>query len=113
MKLAAGGGRRTLSLTVSEDGNTATTTYLSDKSIAALKKNGKPEYEDVEIVCEVQEATENDECSTLIAEISAGNDNNSIPNNSADWNITLPYVSDLPRYAYVKCADDDTDFPHI
>lgn len=103
----------TFGWTVSEDGNTATTAYLSDKSIAALKKNGKPEYEDVEIVCEVQEATENDECSTLIAEISAGNDNNSIPNNSADWNITLPYVSDLPRYAYVKCADDDTDFETI
>lgn len=89
---------------VSDDGRTITTNYLADKEIEKYPGYGKPNFEELQFVLEVGEQKETIQNIVTLAEISDGNDIDSIPNNMDEIDITN---SDI------ICPEDDTDFEKV
>lgn len=97
-----------------DKGSIIKTDYLKNKEIAAYRGEGRPEYEDVELICKVTKEEKN--LITAIAELSDSNDVDSIPNN-----ISLDIIEDYKQdesYAssttsYIKSEQDDTDYESV
>ena len=109
---------------VSGDGRTVTTNYLSGKTISAF--NGSTlDYEDVQIKCKVKDTAVAGEKLTNIAEISNFTDSEGdvvTDRDSQADNVTLPSDTTLPNYkdteinrgdSYIPGQQDDDDFEKV
>ena len=111
---------------ISEDGRTATTTYLKDSKItkATQDENGKYvlSYKEVPIMCKVKDTAKTSENITNIADITKYEDENKntvTDRDSQSNNVNLPSDNDLPGYKddekgdYVPGQEDDDDFEKV
>jgi len=102
--------------TISDDGKTATTSYLQDKNIEAYSWRGKPRYQDVKIVCIVDKDSDREGFITTVAEIASGNDMDSAENSVTDASEaqSLKTISETStRDSYTRYFEDDSDFEAI
>lgn len=101
----------------SEDGKTLKTTYLQDKEIAAYSGAGRPQYEDIQIVCEVGAPRASQEYLLTVAEITDGNDMNSLPDDYVEseeqTNNLLGLALASNFSTYVRGLEDDSDFEYL
>ena len=95
----------------SDDGKTITTEYIKEKEIPAYN-SGRPEYEELQFVCQVQKQTIPNQYMVALAEITDGNDFDSCPNSTSDIDLNN-YMKDKietsNKYTYFKGVEDDTD----
>ena len=98
---------------VSGDGRTVTTNYLSGKTISAF--NGSTlDYEDVQIKCKVKDTAVAGEKLTNIAEISNFTDSEGdvvTDRDSQADNVTLPSDTTLPNYKDTEINRGDSYIP--
>ena len=112
--------------TVSEDGRTVTTKYLSNHLIDATTtdKDGKIvlSYKEVPIMCKVKDTAKSLEKMTNIADITEYKDENKqnvTDRDSKPDNVVLPVDSELPSYKddetgeYIPGQEDDDDFEKV
>lgn len=101
----------------SEDGKTLKTTYLQNKEIAAYSGAGRPQYEDIKIVCEVGAPRASQEYLLTVAEITDGNDMNSLPDDYLEseeqTNNLLGLALASNTSIYVRGLEDDSDFEFL
>ena len=112
--------------TVSDDGRTVTSTYLSNQLIAkpTVNEEGKIvlSYKDVPIQCKVKTTSKRNEAITNIADITKCTDKykkEAVDRDSETDNVNLPSDKELPSYKenekgpYVPGQQDDDDFEKI
>ena len=112
--------------TISDDGRTVTTTYLSNSLINKAEKDESGKYvlsyAEVPIMCKVSENAKTSENITNIADITEYKDENKnkvTDRDSQANNVNLPADSDLPGYKgdekgdYVPGQQDDDDFEKV
>ena len=95
-------------------GTIIATDILANKEIGAYRGEGKPLYEDIELVCEV--TSESSQRYVAIAEITDSNDVDSINGNMglADVVDYKKDEADSSNYnSFVQSAEDDTDFETV
>ena len=101
----------------SEDGKTLKTTYLQNKEIAAYSGAGRPQYEDIKIVCEVGAPRASQEYLLTVAEITDGNDMDSLPDDYVEseeqTNNLLGLALASNTSIYVRGLEDDSDFEFL
>lgn len=102
--------------TANEAGNVIKTNYLKNKEITAYSGSGRPEYEEVQIVCEVKTTDTTEQALIMIAEISDSNDLDSVPGDTENIDLST-YMKDESlasnSFVYVKGIEDDTDHEYV
>lgn len=106
---------------VSEDGKSITTSYLADKEIAKYT-NKKPEFIDIEYVLEVTGGSLDPTDLVTIAEITNGNDTDSLKDSLSllendEYNVLIQDCitqgQNSSRDGYTLVDEDDTDFEYV
>lgn len=116
LKLAEDSINELYGWTVSDDGKTIKTTYLADKPVESYVKGSKPNYQEVEYVLEVTDNSDEDQYIATLAEISKGNDIDSLEGSISNIDLT-DYMKDECYTSsvdtYTRCVEDDTDIEAI
>lgn len=97
-----------------EQGKIISTNYLSTKTINAYPGSGRPEYEEIQVVCKVTK----DETKTVtnIAELVESNDVDSVGGNMSLANVLEYKKQDSYQSTdevFVESAEDDTDYETV
>ena len=111
---------------ISEDGRTVTTRYLENSLINAPKENSEGKlvlsYQEVPIMCKVNENAIPDENITNIADITEYQDEDKEPaidRDSIEDNVNVPSDEEFPGYKgnetgeYIPGQEDDDDFEKV
>lgn len=102
--------------TANEAGNVVKSAYLVEKEISAYSGSGRPQYEEIQIVCEVNTPNTAEQALIMVAEISNGNDIDSLPDDTDSLDLsTYMKEESLASNAsvYVKGIEDDTDHEYV
>ena len=102
--------------TVSEDGKTITTRFLENKEIPAYRGSGRPNYKEVEYVLQVEEDSSTELYMATLAEITDGNDIDSVPGYAIDKSLdNLMYDESMASTttSYIHFREDDCDYEDV